>query len=395
MNTITPFYKFRAEAGEEPASAELLIFDVIGDWEDLGEIGAKAFARDLSGLPKSIKRIDIHINSPGGSVSEANAIYSRLADHRSDKHVYVDGIAASAATLIAMVGHKIYIRANATMMIHLPMAIGIGNADDMRTVAAALDSVTESMLNLYTKRTGQERESIRSLMSAETWFSAQQAVDKGFADEVRGVVKAAAVVGEKRVMFNGCTFDLSRFHNVPVFTGQQESTTHMNNATQPTAENNAPATTETPPPDETSNAAATETPTPPTKPKPKPTPPPPEPPGDAATTTVTDYDKGVKAERDRIAALQKYDKPSTHAIVTKAIAEGKTVADITDELFTAIENSGQQTARRSDAQSLDGIPPVSATVGDEGNNDFGALLTRKVKSCLKSRGRRSALHSRN
>jgi ATP-dependent protease ClpP protease subunit len=392
MNTITPFYKFRAEAGDEPASAELLIFDVIGDWAELGEVSAKAFAKDLSGLPKSVKRLDIHINSPGGSVSEANAIYSRLADHRSDKHVYVDGIAASAATLIAMVGHKIYIRANATMMIHLPMAIGVGNADDMRTIAAALESVTESMLNLYTKRTGQGRDDLRSLMAAETWFSAQQAVDKGFADEVRGVVKAAAIVGEKRVMFNGMTFDLSRFHNVPVFTGQPESTNNMN-PTNTNTENPPPATTQAPAPG-TESPPTTTPPTP--SPTPTPVPPtPPTPPAAAAAATVSEYDKGIKAERDRIAALQKYDKPSTHAIITKAIEDGKTVADITDELFAALEKSGQQSARRADAENLSLIRGSDTTPGAEGDDeDFGKLLTKAVAVQLKARGQ-SVTHSRS
>jgi Protease subunit of ATP-dependent Clp proteases len=157
MNEVDPFYRFRAEAGDEPANAELLIFSVIGDWEDMGETSAKQFAKDLAKLPSSVKRLDIHINSPGGSVAEANGIYSRLADHRSQKIVYIDGLAASAASIVAMVGHKIFIRANANMMIHLPSAIALGNADDMRTVAAALDSVTESMINVYAKRTKLDR----------------------------------------------------------------------------------------------------------------------------------------------------------------------------------------------------------------------------------------------
>src|SRR4030095_9528430 len=115
-----PFYQFRAEAVDEPTNAELLIFAAIGDWSELGEISAKDFARDLAKLPSSVKRLDIHIHSPGGNVFYAPAIYSRLADHRSEKIVYVDGLAASAASLVAMVGHKIFIRANANMMIHLP-----------------------------------------------------------------------------------------------------------------------------------------------------------------------------------------------------------------------------------------------------------------------------------
>jgi ATP-dependent protease ClpP protease subunit len=209
MNNDQRFYQFRAEAGSEPTNAELLIFSVIGDWEDLGEVSARQFAGDLAKLPSSVKRLDIHINSPGGSVSEANGIYSRLADHRSEKIVYVDGLAASAASIIAMVGHRICIRANANMMIHLPSALALGNADDMRTVAAALDSVTESMINIYAKKTRLKRDEIRSLMAAETWFSPQQAIEKGFADELRGVIKTAAIANTRRVIVNGFELELS------------------------------------------------------------------------------------------------------------------------------------------------------------------------------------------
>jgi ATP-dependent protease ClpP protease subunit len=396
MNTITPFYRFRAEAGDEPTGAELLIFDVIGDWEFLGEISAKAFAADLSALPKSVKRLDIHINSPGGSVSEASAIYSRLADHPSTKNVYVDGLAASAATIVAMVGHKIFMRSHALMMVHLPMTIAAGNSDDLRSIAAALDTNTEAMLNLYTKRTGGEREDIRSLMKAETWMSAQDAVDKGFADEVRGVVKAAAIVGNKKAIFNGVTFDLSRFHNVPAFTAtteQQER--HTPPMDTPPAAAPAPA------------AATSGADTPPKPPAPAPAPPTPPPTGSpqpaaaAASAQANDYDKGITAERARIAALQKYDKPATHEIIVKAIADGKTVADITDELFAALEKPAQQQARRTDSSTLNRISGSDTTPsGDDADaqsRECGERLTKAVQAQLGRRGmkRPAALHGQN
>jgi len=372
MNEFQPFYRFTAEAGAEPASAELLIFDAIGNWDELGEVSAKAFAKDLSGLPTSVKRLDIHINSPGGSVSEANGIYSRLADHRSDKIVYIDGVAASAATIVAMVGHKIYIRANAQFMIHLPMAIAIGNADVMQQTKAALDSHTESMLNIYAKRSGGERDAIRELMRAETWMTAQVAVEKGFADEVRGVVKAAAIVDGKRAMFNGHVFDLSRFQNVPAFTGQQQTERKpmQTKAAEPTPAN-APA------------APGTET----DKPKPPAPPPPPNPqPQPPVPTGATEIAaQAVKGERERISALQKYDRPSTHDLIMAAIGDGRTVADITEQLFVAMENQGRQQARRTDASAMSRIPPSDAPNGHESDDEagLGALLTKKVQARLK------------
>jgi len=383
MNEVQPFYQFRCEAGDDPTSAELLIFDVIGNWEEFGEISAKAFHNSLSSLPKSIKRLDIHINSPGGSLTEAQAIYSRLADHRSEKIVYIDGVAASAASIVAMVGHKIYIRSNANIMIHQPSGIAIGTVDDMRKMITALDSLTESMLNVYERRTKQPRGDLREMLAAESWFDAQSAVDKGFADEVRGVVKAAAMVKDKYVAFGDSRtiFDLSRFHNVPAFSATtQEGVTTM-------AEPNPQPTPPTPTPE------PTPTPTPPPKPtgtndppapapNPDPPPPPPQP------VAVTEFDKGVNQERARIAALQKYDKPATHDLIVKAIADGKTVADITDDLFAALERTDTQTARRTDAAALDGIPGSDGGAGTEAANEFGGRLKKAVKARLKARGSR-------
>jgi ATP-dependent protease ClpP protease subunit len=391
MNEYQPFYRITAEAGDDPSSAELLIFDAIGNWDELGEVSAKAFARDLAKLPTSVKRLDIHINSPGGSVSEANGIYSRLADHRSEKIVYIDGLAASAATIVAMVGHKIYIRAHATMMIHLPGALAMGNADDMRAVAAALDSHTEAMINVYAKRTKQPRDEIRELMRAETWFSPQQAVEKGFADEMRGVVKAAAAVGDKRVIFNGLVtgpreFDLSQFHNVPAFSANTIETkpmakTKVKAATENDEEENEEQETPTPP---------KETPTPPPE---KPAPPTPGPRTEPTpSAAVSEYDKGVTAERDRVLALQKIDGPLTHDIVSAAIKDGRQVTDIVNEITDALAKQANQRSRRVDASVLDTIPPAD---GADSENNFGALLKTKVKSRLKARGQRSAFNGRN
>jgi ATP-dependent protease ClpP protease subunit len=390
MNNAQPFYRFRAEAGDEPASAELLIFSVIGDWSDMGEVSAQAFATELSKLPTSVKRLDIHINSPGGSVPEAQAIFSRLADHRSQKIVYIDGLAASAATIIAMVGHKIYIRANANMMIHLPSALAMGNADDMRTVAAALDSVTESMINVYAKRTKLERDEIHDLLAAETWFSPQQAVDKGFADEMRGVIKTSAISGTKRVIFNGIEHDLSRFNNIPAFSATTQPSNTMPPTNEPAPPAAPPAHAPKPPHEPAAPPAAPPNP-PPNAPPPPNTAPQPAAPAQP-TAAVSDHDRGVTAERERVLALQKLDKPATHEIVTKAIADGKQPADIIAECLTAMETAGTQHARRTDASVLNGVPGSDA--GNTSTNSFGTKLKAAVAERRKARSPR-LINSRN
>jgi ATP-dependent protease ClpP protease subunit len=383
---LEDFLQIRMEASEEPSSAELLIFSQIGEWEDMGDVSAKAFAKELSKLPTSVKRLDIHINSPGGSVFEASGIYARLADHRSTKHVYVDGLAASAASIIAMVGHKIFIRANANMMIHLPSGIAMGNADDMRHMATALDSITESMINVYAKRTGQARDVLRNMMANETWMTPQDAIEHGFADEMRGVVKAAAVVGQNRAVFNGVEFDLSRFSNVPAFTATTKKAVTMKQKVKA----QTAVDEETPPKpkeDETEETPVETPPAPPapTPPEPKPAPPP----------AQSGYEQGIAAERARITALQKLDRPATHAVVAKAIAEGKQPADIIVECMDAMDNASKQSARHADASALQGIPPSDGSPqDDDSQNRFAALLKAKVQNRLKARGHR-VMNSRN
>jgi ATP-dependent protease ClpP protease subunit len=394
------FYSFRC-ASDEADSAELMIFSQIGDWEDMGDVSARSFAKALATLPGSVKRLDIHINSPGGSVFEAQAIYSRLADHRSTKHVYVDGLAASAASIIAMVGHKIYIRSNATMMVHLPSGLAMGNADDMRHMATALDSITESMINVYTKRTGQGRDEIRALLAAETWLDPATAVEQGFADEVRGVVKAAAVVGEKRVVINGVEHDLSRFHNVPAFTALTQ--TKEKPMAKPNAVTGAAGTPpaeepptrrpgeEEPTPGQTTPPSPTTTP-PPTQP---PTPPPdrrsPERREDPAASSgapaatesaETDFQRGLRAERERVTALQALDRPATHAIVQAAIKDGKQPSDIFAACMDAMEKANARTARYSDAAQLNAIPGSDGG-GSDDSEKFGAALKKHVKARAK------------
>jgi ATP-dependent protease ClpP protease subunit len=387
---MNEFFRFRAEAGDEPNSAELLIFSQIGSWDDMGDVSARIFAAELGKLPTSVKRLDIHINSPGGSVFEAQGIYSRLADHRSQKVVYVDGLAASAASIIAMVGHKIYIRANANMMIHLPSGLVMGNAEDMRHVATALDSITESMINVYAKRTNLEREEIRALLQAETWFWPEQAVEKGFADEVRGVVKAAALVGENRAVFNGVEFDLSRFTNVPAFTA---TTNHERKTMKPKPKANADAGTPA--------ADPPENPDPNPNPQPPPNPPPndPPPPNSAPAgqpnqpaAAQSDYDKGVEAERARVTALQKLDRPATHEIVTAAIKDGKQASDIMEECMTAMDKAAKQGARHADASQLNGIPPSD---GADEQKKFGGKLKDAVAARRNKRNRNVRVNSRN
>lgn len=173
-------YQFRNEGDATP---ELLIYDDIGDGFFSEGVTAKGFAADLKALG-DVPAIDVRINSVGGSVQDAHGIYSQLAKHKADIRVHIDGFALSAASYIAMAGDTISIAENGLMMIHNPAGLAFGEAKDMRKTADVLDKMRDSIVAIYAKRTGKETEELNKLMDDETWMTADEAVDMGFADQV-------------------------------------------------------------------------------------------------------------------------------------------------------------------------------------------------------------------
>jgi ATP-dependent protease ClpP protease subunit len=162
--------------------AKVYIYDVVGGWElNAGDFVQQLHALDVSG-------IDLHINSPGGYVFDGVSIYSALKNHKAPVTTYVDGLAASAASFIAMAGDEIVIEKPARMMIHDAMGVGIGNAADMREYADLLDETSETIAGIYADRAGGKPADWRAAMLANgtfgTWYSAHAAVDAGLADRV-------------------------------------------------------------------------------------------------------------------------------------------------------------------------------------------------------------------
>lgn len=197
MKSVKQWYSMKAAE----KTAEIYIYDEIGAGF-FGGVSAKQFVDDLNGLGK-VDTINLYINSPGGDVFDGVAIFNALKRNKAQIAVHIDGLAASIASIIAMAGNSITIAENGMIMIHDPWTFAIGNAAEMRKQADVLDQVSGTLVNTYTGRTGLDVEEVKSLMGAETWFDADQAVDKGFADKKSQPVKMAA------------HFDLSRFRNVP------------------------------------------------------------------------------------------------------------------------------------------------------------------------------------
>lgn len=166
---------------EASADAELIMEGVIASeswWGD--EVTPKMFRDELA---ERSGAITVRINSPGGDVTAGVAIYNALAEHEGQVTVKVDGLAASAASFIAMAGDKIVMLPGSMMMVHEPWTFAGGNSEDLTQAVEMLKKTTDSMVPLYAARTGQSEEKIRELLKAETWMTADDAVELGFADE--------------------------------------------------------------------------------------------------------------------------------------------------------------------------------------------------------------------
>jgi len=188
------WYEIRARA----SGAEVLIYDEIGAYG----VSAKGFLAELGALPDGVP-IDLRLNSRGGSVFDAVAIFNALQRHEGAITVWIDGIAASAASYIAMAGDEIVMPENAFLMIHDPSGLVMGTAADMREMAETMDKIAGSMIRGYAARSGRPEEEIAALMTAETWFDAQDALAAGFATRMAEPVRIAA------------SFDIGRFRNAP------------------------------------------------------------------------------------------------------------------------------------------------------------------------------------
>lgn len=128
--------------------------------------------------------ITVWINSPGGDCIAASQIYCMLLDYPGEVTVKIDGIAASAASVIAMAGTMVWMAPTALMMVHNPLTVAMGNTEEMKKAIAMLDEVKESIINAYEIKTGLSRARLSHLMDAETWLSAHKAVELGFADDI-------------------------------------------------------------------------------------------------------------------------------------------------------------------------------------------------------------------
>jgi ATP-dependent protease ClpP protease subunit len=175
------WWEIKAAAGGQ---ATIRIYGDIGEswWGD--SVSAKSFSDELEELG-NLSSIRLHLNSPGGDAFDGVAIMNVLRDHPADVTVTVDGLAASAASIIAMAGDTVVMGRGSQMMIHDAASYGFGNAAELRKAAQVLDSISDSMAAVYAERAGGTTAEWREVMAEETWYGAEEAVEAGLADEVR------------------------------------------------------------------------------------------------------------------------------------------------------------------------------------------------------------------
>ena len=205
--------KFWQVKNEVNGNSEILLYGPIAGesswWGD--EVTPRSFAEDLESLGG--KDVTVRINSGGGDVFAAHAIHNQLVAYKGRVTVVIDGLAASAATIIAVAGDRIIMPSNALFMIHNP-AIGLSDyygADELLKAAEALNTIKGSIVSAYRKRCKASAEELAAMMDAETWMGAAECMEKGFVDEIQGSV--SPVLNGSSLIVNSINFDMKDFKN--------------------------------------------------------------------------------------------------------------------------------------------------------------------------------------
>lgn len=191
----------RAEVADDTAT--IYVYDIIDPYWG---VSASDMAKVLAGI--TAPNITLRINSGGGDVFEGRAMMAQLVGHPATITAKIDGLAASAASVLALAASSVEIAEGGFYMIHKGWTWQMGNADDFHDAAALLDKVDAAIIEAYAGKSGKSADEIGAWMKAETWFSAQEAIDAGFCDAILPTTAARAEAGAR-------TFNLSAYSNAP------------------------------------------------------------------------------------------------------------------------------------------------------------------------------------
>lgn len=202
------WFEFRNVAGQ----AEIAIMDDIGAYG----VSAKAFRAEMNRLGKT-EPVRLHINSPGGSITEGNEIYNALKEHEGEVTITIGALCASIASVVAMAGDKVKMAKNGFLMIHNPWVVAGGDSEELRKAADIMDKMKSGIVNAYVSKTGLGEKEVSEMMDEETWLTAEEAKAKGFVDEIEIEIKTEEEDSSAR------NFDLSRFRNSAKFFSKPKS----------------------------------------------------------------------------------------------------------------------------------------------------------------------------
>ena len=183
---------------------DINVYGFIGDGWDETDMTATKFANELK--EANGEAITIHVNSGGGDVFDANTMAELLRAYQGESTCIIEGLAASAASYFALTADKVVISDSALMMIHNPYSFSGGTAEDLRKTADFLDKVKSTIVGQYVRKTGKDEKEISDYMDAETWFTAQDAVEQGFCDSIVAMEPVAACIDPEQA---------KRFKNAP------------------------------------------------------------------------------------------------------------------------------------------------------------------------------------
>lgn len=365
-NEVQRFWNFVQD--EENNTAEMLLYGEISDYSWYGdEITPSVFNQELKDLGP-VKEITVRINSGGGDVFAAVAIYTRLKEHPANIAVKIDGWCASAATIIAMAGNSIEISVGGVFMIHDPLAglIGYYNTTDLTDIAKELDTIKQSIVNCYRTVTEKTEEEIKSLMTDEgTWFTGQEAVDAGFCTAVMFTDVETEVENTEKVIVNSVSIGLERFHTVPKgllgCSGSHDNSnkTYENNKQEDNHNMTLEELKKNHP--DVADAFKNEI--------------------LAGVGNVTDAAAAVDAERKRIKAIDDMTLPGFEALADKAKYEEPVSAEaFAMQIVTAQKKTGQTFLKdREDDVNNSGVKDVTPTSnnGKEKDSDpFGDIIDK-------------------
>lgn len=349
--------------GTETTPPEMLLYGPISSqqswWED--RVTPQQFNKELAALG-DVPEIVVRINSGGGDVFAANAIFTRLKDHTAKITVKIDGWAASAATIIAMAGDTIKIARNGVFMIHDP-AMTVWDtfrAEDFEKMADELKVIKQSIVNTYAMKTGMGADAIAALMSEEKWWTGDEAVTNGFCDELMFEEANTVIENASKIVVNSTPIDISAFKTVPKVL--------LNSPHNPGGLINNSAAAKTKPKEEKEMAAAE---------------------NNIGTVdalkaaypdlVATIQNEAAAEERSRIKAIEDMAGGNYADLVSDAKFENPCTAEQVAMKIIAEQNKqgGQYIQNRNadaDASGVNGVAGAASENGAEGKNPFDAAI---------------------